>query len=172
MAQNIFLIGLAGSGKSSIGKYIADELGLTFYDSDQVVEDRTGADIPWIFDLEGEEGFRTREAKVIEELTQEQGIVLATGGGAILRAENRRHLGGRGIVVYLQASIEQLIQRTNKSQNRPLLVKDPRVAYEKMLQIREPLYQELADVTVDTDSFSAVSIGNKIVRIINANIKH
>lgn len=164
MAKNIFIIGISGSGKSSVGKNLAAELGLEFYDSDKVIEERAGADIPWIFDIEGEEGFREREMKVIDDLTQKQGIVLATGGGAILRAENRNHLGARGFVIYLKCSIQQLVKRTSMSNCRPLLLQDPRKTYEKMLATRGPLYDKLTDLVVDTYNQSSVTISRKITK--------
>ena len=120
-AQNIFLVGLMGAGKSTIGKRLAESMGKKFIDSDHEIERRTGVSIPTIFDIEGEEGFRTRETAVIDELTQQRGIVLATGGGAILRPENRSFLSARGLVIYLNASVDQLHRRTRMDRNRPLL---------------------------------------------------
>ena len=113
-AQNIFLVGLMAVGKSTVGRQLADALAMPFFDADQEVERRAGAEISWIFDVEGEQGFRDREATVIDDLTQRQGIVLATGGGAILREENRRHLAERGIVIHLDSPIEKIIARTRR----------------------------------------------------------
>lgn len=149
---NLFLIGGMGAGKTTLGRLLATHLKLDFYDSDQVIEERCGANIPWIFDLEGEAGFRKREAEVIDELTQLQGIVLATGGGSILRAENRQHLHQRGKVVYLRTSLEQQLKRTKLDKNRPLLqVADPRKKLEQLRQEREPFYLETAHLVIDTD---------------------
>lgn len=141
-----------GAGKSTIGRLLSQELELDFVDSDKVIEERSGADIPWIFDVEGEAGFREREAAVIDELTQSQGIVLATGGGAVLRDENRQHLQARGTVIYLQTSIAQQLERTAKDRNRPLLqTDDPKVVLQRLLNEREPLYKRCADIIIRTD---------------------
>jgi shikimate kinase len=167
--QNIFLIGLMGVGKTSIGKVLAQELHLDFYDSDVEIEKRTGANIPWIFDIEGEVGFRRREAKVIEELTQLNGIVLATGGGAVLFPKNRKFLSSRGIVIYLHATVNDLLERTNRSQNRPLLANNNRRdVLEKLLIIREPLYREIADIVYDTTESSVQEIAMNIIKKLRA----
>ena len=132
-----------GAGKSTIGRQIAQQLGMEFFDSDQEIEKRTGADIAWIFDLEGEDGFRAREEKVINELTEKQGVVLATGGGSVLSKETRNRLSARGIVVYLETTIEQQMARTHKDKRRPLLQgsNTPRELYEELAGEREPLYE-------------------------------
>lgn len=149
---NIFLIGGMGAGKTTLGRLLATHLKLDFYDSDQVIEERCGANIPWIFDLEGEEGFRKREAEVIAELTRLKGIVLATGGGSILRPKNRQHLHQRGKVVYLRTSLEQQLKRTQQDKNRPLLqVDNPKAKLEQLRLEREPLYLETAHLVIDTD---------------------
>lgn len=149
---NVFLIGPMGAGKTTIGRQLARALRLDFVDSDQEIEIRTGASIPWIFDLEGEVGFRQRESAVIAALTQRQGIVLATGGGVVLDAANRDHLKARGLVVYLCAPLEQLLARTAKDRNRPLLqTEDPRGRLEELLRLRDPLYRATADVIIDTE---------------------
>ncbi len=164
-AANIFLIGPMGSGKTTIGRQLAKVLDKTFVDSDQEIETRTGANIPWIFDIEGEAGFRQREQAVIDELTRRQGVVLATGGGAVLAEENRRHLAERGVVIYLRTSIEQQLRRTAKDRNRPLLqTDDPRARLEALLARREPLYQEIANIIVDTDNRSIRSTVNTILK--------
>ena len=164
-AANIFLIGPMGSGKTTIGRQLAKALGKTFVDSDHEIEARTGADIPWIFDIEGEAGFRQREQAVIDELTRRQGIVLATGGGAVLSAENRRHLAERGIVIYLRTSIEQQLHRTAKDRSRPLLQNgDPRAKLEELLARRDPLYREIANIIVDTDNRSIRSTVHTILK--------
>ncbi len=148
----IFLVGPMGAGKSTIGKLLAAQLQLPFADSDKVLEERTGADIPWIFDVEGEAGFRRRESEVLRELCRGPTQVVATGGGIVLMEENRRRLQKYGLVVYLQASVEQLLERTSKSGNRPLLqVEDPRARIIELLQQRDPLYREVADIICDTD---------------------
>ena len=150
---NLFLVGLMGAGKTTIGRQLARRLKLTFIDSDHEIESRTGANIPWIFDIEGEKGFRKRERDVIDELTQQHGVVLATGGGAVLDKRNRNHLSERGIVVYLHTSIEQLVKRTAKDRNRPLLqTGDPRARLEELLTERDPIYREIADLVVETDN--------------------
>lgn len=141
-----------GAGKSTIGRLLAKELRLPFKDSDKEIEQRTGADIPWIFDVEGEQGFRERELAVIAELCEQDGMVLATGGGAVLRSENRAALRRGGRVVYLHASVEQQIDRTSRDRNRPLLrAADPGKVLRDLLAIRDPLYREIADVVVETD---------------------
>lgn len=166
-SHNIFLIGPMGVGKSTIGKQLARELKLEFYDSDQEIERRTGADIPWIFDVEGEEGFRLREERIIEELTTLPSIVLATGGGAVESAKNRSVLAGRGTVIYLKASVEQQIKRTSKGRNRPLLLtEDPQSVIKELEAKRGPLYDELADWTVTTDGNNIKATVNEIVRYI------
>src|SRR5690606_35730942 len=141
-----------GAGKSTIGRLLAKELRLDFKDSDREIEVRTGADIPWIFDVEGEQGFRDREQAVIADLAQDEGEVLATGGGAVMRPENRAALRAGGRVVYLHASIEQQIGRTAKDRNLPLLRgPDPRKVLTDLMAIRDPLYREIADLVIETD---------------------
>jgi shikimate kinase len=141
-----------GAGKSTIGRLLAKELRLPFKDSDKEIEQRTGADIPWIFDVEGEQGFREREQAVIAALCEFDGMVLATGGGAVMRSENRAALRSGGRVVYLHASVEQQLDRTSRDRNRPLLrAGDPGKVLRDLLAIRDPLYREIADVIVETD---------------------
>ena len=156
-----------GAGKTTVGRRLAKRLSMTFLDSDHEIESRCGVDIPYIFEREGEPGFRERERKVIAELTQKQGIVLATGGGAILDAENRQALSDRGFVVYLAASVKQQLLRTGKSKNRPLLqVDNPQEKLQSLLDQRDPLYREIADLVITTDGQSsrqvAKVIGDKI----------
>ncbi|WP_134080524.1 shikimate kinase AroK [Thiohalophilus thiocyanatoxydans] len=149
--NNIFLVGLMGAGKTTIGRQLAQVLDKEFIDSDHEIEARTGVNIPLIFELEGEAGFREREAAMLDELTGRENVVLATGGGAVLREENRRHLKQRGTVVYLQTDVTQLLERTRKDKNRPLLqTDDPQARLTRLLQEREPLYLELADLVVNT----------------------
>jgi shikimate kinase/3-dehydroquinate synthase len=149
--QNVFLVGLMGAGKTTIGRILARKLGLRFIDSDHEIEARTGASIPWIFEIEGEQSFRRREADVIRELTGQQDLVLATGGGAILSADNRAFLKSRGTVVYLRATVNSILQRTAHDKNRPLLqTADPRKKLEELMAVRDPLYMEIADIIIDT----------------------
>ncbi len=163
--QNLILIGPMGSGKSAVGRALARELHRDFFDSDDVIEERTGVDIPYIFEKEGEEGFRLREAKVIDELTGLDGIVLATGGGAVVRDENRSCLGARGFVVYLKTSVDQQLKRTNRGRERPLLsqVDDRRERLDTLMQNREPLYLEIADLIVATDGRKVQAVARDIL---------
>ena len=162
--QNIFLVGLMGAGKSTIGRHLAKSLGLEFVDSDHEIERRTGANIPLIFDVEGEAGFRQREKKVIDELTQRDGVVLATGGGAVLDPESRAWMRGRGKVIYLYATVDQLLARTAKDRNRPLLqTTDPRGRLQELMQVRDALYREVADLVVDTGGRSARAAEKEIL---------
>lgn len=141
-----------GAGKSTIGRLLAKELRLPFKDSDKEIEQRTGADIPWIFDVEGEQGFREREQAIIAELCTLQGVVIATGGGAVLRAENRAFLRDGGQVIYLFTSIEQQLGRTSRDRNRPLLqVGNPETVLVDLMSVRDPLYREIADLIIETD---------------------
>ncbi|WP_426358964.1 shikimate kinase AroK [Pseudocolwellia sp. HL-MZ19] len=163
--RNIFLVGPMGAGKSTIGRELADRLHLDFFDSDQEIERRTGADIAWVFDLEGEEGFRLREESVIEDLTEKQGIVLATGGGSVISAQVRNRLSARGIVVYLETTIDKQVARTQRDRKRPLLQteEEPRTVLENLAVERNPLYEEIADVIVQTDDQSAKVVAHKIM---------
>lgn len=169
--RNIFLVGPMGAGKSTIGRQLAQQLHMDFYDSDSVIEKRTGADISWVFDVEGEDGFRIREEKVIDELTQNQGIVLATGGGSILCKENRNRLSARGIVVYLETNIEKQLARTQRDKKRPLLqnVEDVRATLEGLAETRDPLYEEVADYVIHTDEQSAKLVANQIIKMLEQN---
>jgi len=149
--SNVFLVGLMGAGKTTVGRALAKKLDKQFIDSDHEIEARSGVSIPVIFEIEGEAGFRQREADVIRNLTAREDIVLATGGGAILRPENRELLKSRGTVVYLRADINQILQRTAKDKNRPLLQSgDPRQKLEQLSSEREPLYREVAHIVIDT----------------------
>lgn len=159
-----------GAGKTTIGRSLANSLRLEFVDSDHEIEARAGANIAWIFDVEGEEGFRNREEAVIDELSLSKGIVLATGGGAILRKETRERLKQRGVVVYLKASAEQILQRTAKDKKRPLLqTKNRDKVVKELLEKREPLYQEIADITIATGNDKISDITQSILRQIKAN---
>lgn len=149
--NNIFLVGLMGAGKTTIGRLLARKLDKRFVDSDHEIEARTGASIPWIFEIEGEPSFRRREADVIRELSAQNGLVLATGGGAVLNPESRALLAERGTVIYLRASIGSILQRTSHDKNRPLLqIADPRKKLEELFAQRDPLYREIADLVIDT----------------------
>ncbi|GAA4900725.1 shikimate kinase AroK [Ferrimonas pelagia] len=153
-----------GAGKSTIGRHLAQMLHLEFFDSDQEIEARSGADIAWVFDVEGEEGFRKREARVITDLTEKQGIVLATGGGSVISKEVRNRLSARGIVVYLETTIDKQVARTQRDKRRPLLqVDEPREVLEKLAGERNPLYEEVADLVVRTDEQSAKIVANEII---------
>jgi shikimate kinase len=153
--ENIYLIGLMGAGKTTVGRQLAWRLGCPFYDSDHEIEVRTGVSIPTIFEIEGETGFRKREAQVIEELVNESGkMVLATGGGVVITPENRVNLKAHGWVVYLSVPPFQLYQRTRQDRNRPLLqVADPLKRLQELHAIRDPLYRETADLIVDGTRF-------------------
>lgn len=162
--QNVILVGPMGAGKSTIGRQLASLLRYEFVDSDHEIEARCGADIPWIFDVEGEEGFRKREEMVIDDLTRRQHIVLATGGGAILRECNRKAISSRGCVVYLKTSIDQQLARTARDRNRPLLQTDnPRKILTNLMSIREPLYLEVADIIIETDHCGIKDVATRIV---------
>ena len=162
--KNIFLIGPMGAGKSAVGRQLARTLHLTFVDSDDEVESRTGVDIAFIFEKEGDEGFRKRESAAIDDLTKMDNVVLATGGGAVMDADNRSHLGGRGFVVYLYTTVDQQAARTRKGRERPLLEGgNRREILEELLAQRDPLYREIADLIVETDGRKVHSVVNEIV---------
>ncbi len=166
--KNIFLVGPMGAGKSAVGRQLARALHLTFMDSDDEIESRTGVDIPFIFEKEGEAGFRKRESAAIEDLTKMEGVVLATGGGAIVDPDNRSWLGGRGFVVYLSTSVDQQFKRTSRGRERPMLENgDRREILEKLLEQRDPLYREIADLVVETDGRKVHSVANEIIEQIS-----
>jgi len=159
-----------GAGKSTIGRRLAESLGKEFIDSDHEIENRTGVSIPTIFDIEGEDGFRNRESSVIDELSQRKGVVLATGGGAVLRTENRQHLAARGLVIYLKANTEQLHKRTRLDRNRPLLqTGDPKEKLQQLLEARDPLYQEIADLVIETGDHSVQQTASDIIQKIETS---
>jgi shikimate kinase len=167
---NIFLVGLMGAGKTSVGKLLARRLGKAFHDCDQEIERATGVKIPIIFEIEGEAGFRAREARMLEELAARRDIVLATGGGAVLSAANRRLLAENGVVVYLRASAPELWGRTRHDKNRPLLkTADPQARLEQLFAERDPLYREVADIIVDTGN---QSVGNLAHRLEQQLLQH
>ena len=162
---SLFLVGPMGAGKSTIGRQLSIRLNMDFHDSDHEIEARTGVDIPLIFELEGEAGFRKRERIVIDELTRLPGIVLATGGGAVLDPANRRHLSSRGRVIYLHASVNQQLRRTRRDRNRPLLqTGDPRARLEELMAVRDPLYREIADTVIETDGRRVREVVRQIIQ--------
>lgn len=167
-AKNIILIGAMGAGKSTVGRRLAKRLGTQFYDSDQVIQKKTGVDIPTVFEYEGESGFRKREEKVIDELCLLEDIVLATGGGAVLSEKTRELLSARGIVFYLKASVDTLLNRTQGDTNRPLLnALNKQQTISALLQQREPLYQEIADHIIITDRHTTNWTVNQILKRID-----
>lgn len=162
--ERIVLVGPMGAGKSTIGRLLAKELGYRFLDSDKVIEERCGAGIPWIFDVEGEEGFRRRETAILAELTQEDRVVIATGGGAVTREENRQRLRQGAFVIYLKTSLDQQYDRTRRDRNRPLLQKsNPRAILEALFAERDPLYQELSDMVMHTDRKSPRLVARQLL---------
>jgi shikimate kinase/3-dehydroquinate synthase len=170
--NNIFLVGLMGSGKTTIGRSLAKKLNLRFLDADQEIETRTGASIPLIFEIEGEASFRQREADVIRDLTAQQGIVLATGGGAVLNETSRQLLRERGTVIYLRASVASILQRTSHDKNRPLLqTADPRAKIEALSRERAPLYQEVAHIIIETGRPNVHSVVQNILTQLQSNTK-
>jgi shikimate kinase len=158
-----------GAGKSTIGRLLAAELRLDFKDTDKEIEDRSGVDIPWIFDMEGEDGFRLREAAMLDELSQLDKTLLATGGGIIMKTENRRALASRGKVVYLMTSIDEQVRRTSRDKKRPLLNQpNPRSVLTNLMDQRHPLYEEIADYIIDTDGRSPKSVAQELARMLTA----
>ena len=167
---NIYLVGPMGAGKTTIGRHLAELLGRDFMDSDHEIEARTGANIPWIFEKEGELGFRLREKNVIADLTNKNNLVLATGGGAITQPENRQHLHNRGITIYLKTSVDIQLLRTYRDRNRPLLqVDNPEQKLQNLLAERDPLYREVAHFVVETHQGFARDLAQKILQLIVEN---
>jgi len=167
--RRVFLVGPMGAGKTTIGRQLARSLGLGFADSDAEIEARTGADIPWIFDVEGEARFRDREEAVIAEMTTWDDTVLATGGGAVLRPANRQVLSERGFVIYLCTTLEEQLRRTRKDRNRPLLqTPDPEGTLRRLFAERDPLYREVADLVIDTDSSSPKTVAQRVLASLRA----
>jgi shikimate kinase len=164
---NIYLVGPMGSGKSAVGRQLARQLGLAFHDSDQEIEQRTGVEIAFIFEKEGEAGFRRRERHAIADLTQLKDVVLATGGGSILDKRSRELLAANGTVIYLRASVDQQLTRTRRGKERPLLNKgDRRKVLSDLMAVRESLYQEVADLVVDTDGRRVRTVTDEITRLL------
>ncbi|HIM07302.1 MAG TPA: shikimate kinase AroK [Gammaproteobacteria bacterium] len=169
-SKNIFLIGPMGAGKTTIGRQLAKKLSSQFYDSDYEIEQRTGADIPLIFELEGEEGFRKRETQVIEELVSLKNIILSTGGGSVLSPVNRKALEDNGTIIYLKSTAEKLFKRTAEDKRRPLLQTEDRLGQiKKILSEREPYYLSMADEIIDTHDLGIKQIINKILKLIETN---
>jgi len=153
-----------GAGKSAVGRQLARMLHMSFVDSDDEIESRTGVDIPFIFEKEGEEGFRKREAKVIDDLSARDGVVLATGGGAVVDPQSRSNLGARGFVVYLHTTVQQQLARTRKGRERPLLENGDRGRIlEELMTVRDPMYREIADLIVETDGRKVKAVANEIL---------
>jgi shikimate kinase len=156
-----------GAGKTTIGRQVAKSLGRKFFDSDKEIEKRTGATIPLIFELEQEDGFRKRESAMIKELSSKQDIVLATGGGAVLKKQNRDIMNKQGYVIYLCAPVEQLMRRTARDKNRPLLQTDnPKQTIKDLLKIRDPLYREVADLIMETNGLSVTQVVTKLKKVL------
>lgn len=154
--SNLYLVGLMGSGKTTVGRILAKRLGLSFIDTDREVEERTGVSIPTIFEIEGEDGFRRRESQVVEDCSKMTNTIVATGGGVVLRPENRAYLGRSGLVVYLNVLPRILYERTRADKNRPLLrVDDPLAKLQQLFAARDPLYREVADLVIDGSRVNA-----------------
>ena len=167
--MNIFIVGPMGSGKSTVGKIISDELFMTFLDTHEEIESRTGASIDWIFDLEGENGFRKRESAVLAEMVDKNSVVLSTGGGIILSDQNRELLSSRGTVFYLATPIAVQLERTAKDKDRPLLKNgDPEEILTKLQHDREELYKSVADHVVDTENKSSQEVASEIVKLVKS----
>lgn len=167
---NLFLVGPMGAGKTTVGRHLADLLGRAFIDSDHEIERRTGATIPWIFEKEGEAGFRLREESVLAELTAMSNIVLATGGGAVTSEQSRNYLHQRGTVIYLYTPVAMQVARTSRDRNRPLLqTSNPEARLRELLAIRDPLYRSIAHHVVQTLDGSARELAQKIIHLIQAN---
>ncbi|ETX09651.1 shikimate kinase [Marinomonas ushuaiensis DSM 15871] len=170
---NIILVGPMGAGKTTIGRLISQSMSKEFYDLDKVIEDNAGADIPWIFEREGEDGFRKRETQALTAIIQEDtgNSVLATGGGIVMRKENRDLLRDDALVVYLYASVSQQLYRTSKSTHRPLLqTGDPKATLRKLFEVRDPLYREVATLVIETDARHPKAVANKVLDAIKRHL--
>lgn len=169
---NVFLVGPMGAGKTTVGKLLAANLKMPFFDTDREIEERSGADISWIFDVEGEEGFRERECLILDELSQQSPVLLATGGGIVLREENRQILRSRGFVVYLSATVEQQIDRTSRDRKRPLLQTDnPGEVIKNLMEIRDPLYRSVADLIEPTNESSPRTMAKDLADKVRAHME-
>ncbi len=167
LSMNIFIVGPMGSGKTTVGKIVAGELFLDFYDTDAKIEDSTGVTIDWIFDIEGEKGFRKRETSTLKEMVALNSIVLATGGGIVIEEENRELLASRGTVFYLHTPLNTQIERTARDKDRPLLKdKDPKKVLTDLQKLRQSLYEEVADHIIDTENKSGSEVANEIVKLV------
>ncbi|MBV2121950.1 MAG: shikimate kinase AroK [Candidatus Thiodiazotropha sp. (ex Ctena orbiculata)] len=167
--QNLFLIGPMGAGKTTVGRQLAEHFRKEFIDSDLEIQRRTGVDIPTIFEFEGEQGFRQREQEVIDELTQREEVVLATGGGAVIREQNRKALSSRGLVIYLHCTVEQQFERTHRDKNRPLLqTDDPMAKLKSLMAERDPLYRQTADLLISTEGRNTQAVVQDIRKQINS----
>ena len=163
--MRVFLVGPPGAGKSTVGKHLAGYLQAAFFDLDEVIQERAGADIPWIFDVEGETGFRDRETAVINDFASLDNVVIATGGGVVLRSQNRSVMSSASTVIYLEASLSTLVSRTEGKTKRPLLVgEDVRQVLQEIMAVREPLYREVADITVVSTGDSAKKLAGVIAK--------
>ena len=165
--MNIFIVGPMGSGKSTVGKIISDELFLDFFDTDDEIEIRTGASIDWIFDLEGESGFRKRESEMLDEMVKKNSIVLSTGGGIVLESSNRELLSSRGTVFYLSTPISVQVERTAKDKDRPLLKNgDPEKILSKLHDEREEFYKSVSDHIIETEDKSSQEVASEIIKLV------
>ncbi|MCG7897227.1 MAG: shikimate kinase AroK [Candidatus Thiodiazotropha lotti] len=167
--QNLFLIGPMGAGKTTVGRQLAEQFRKEFIDSDLEIQRRTGVDIPTIFEFEGEQGFRQREQEVIDELTQRDEVVLATGGGAVINEQNRKALSSRGLVIYLHCTVDQQYERTHRDKNRPLLqTDDPMAKLKSLMAERDPLYRQTADLLISTEGRNTQAVVQDIRKQINS----
>ena len=165
--MNIFIVGPMGSGKTTVGKIVAGELFLDFHDTDAKIEDTTGVTIDWIFDIEGEAGFRKRETTILKEMVALNSIVLATGGGIVIEEENRELLASRGTVFYLHTPLNTQVERTARDKDRPLLKdKDPEKVLAELQKLRQSLYEEVSDHIIDTENKSGSEVANQIVKLV------
>ncbi|KRO34821.1 MAG: shikimate kinase [SAR86 cluster bacterium BACL1 MAG-120920-bin57] len=165
--MNIFIVGPMGSGKTTVGKIVANELFLEFHDTDATIEKKTGVTIDWIFDIEGEQGFRKRETLVLKDLVALNSIVLATGGGIVIEPENRELLAARGTVFYLHTPLSTQIDRTSKDKDRPLLKgQDPSKVLSDLQESRQAFYEEVADHIINTENKNGSEVANEIVKLV------
>lgn len=170
--QNLFFIGPTGAGKTTIGRRVASRFGMTFRDLDQEIESQTGADVALIFDIEGEDGFRSRESQMLDQLSSERGVVLATGAGAVLQKQNRAWLAARGLVIYLQTSVDRQLARLERDKRRPLLQKpNRREILHEMAAERNPIYESLADLIIPSEAASVVTMARKVGTIIEEHTR-